>query len=146
MKSFAQENIEDGVLCMMKIQYQCQEMKQALEQIFQSLDKHASLQQKLKENLEDICKIHDRQSYSTIDNFVNVKNDESWIVKKEEFAQDLVTNCEDEVDDFIDSSDDIEHCNYDELEDVRKRIAGNTEGNDFSIMNINSVSIGCKYR
>ena len=107
MKSFAQENIEDGVLCMMKIQYQCQEMKQALEQIFRGLDKHASLQQKLKENFEDICKIHDMQSYSIIDNFVNVKNDESWIVKKEEFAQDLVTNCEDEVDDFIYSSDDI---------------------------------------
>ena len=92
---------------MMKIQYQCQEMKQALEQIFQSLDKHASLQQTLKENLEDICKIHDMQSYSIIDNFVNVKNDETWIVKKEEFVQDLVTNCEGEVDDLIDSSDDI---------------------------------------
>ena len=72
--------------------------------------------------------------------FHKVNNNELFFMFVETFKE-VIKKFQNLPVDYIDNNDNIEYCRYDELEDVKKRISSNAESNDFSIMNINSVSI-----
>ena len=72
--------------------------------------------------------------------FNKVDNNELFFMFVETFKE-VIKKFQNLPMDFIDNSDNIECCRYDELEDVKKQITSNAESNDFSLFNIKSVSL-----